>query len=387
MITTPLTRRFLHGVEEVERTARGLLPHRLPRSVRERDADPQLLLMEAQPSGVRVVFDTTAAEVALDVRATRVAYRGLPRARGIVEVVVNGELRASRELTGGDLVELDLRDGSRSLVEGPVDRIAAAVGSGDKRVEIWLPHNEQVELVALHSDAPITPAVLDGPLWVHHGSSISQGSNATAPTKTWPAVAARRSGVQLRNLGFGGSALVDPFVARVIRDTPADIISVKLGINVVNMDAMRLRSFAPAVHGFLDTIRDGHPDTPLLLISPLHCGIHETTPGPGAIDPESFGTGSPRFTATGTPGDVAGGRLTLTVIRDALATVAAAQSDDPHLRYVDGLRLFGAADADRLPLPDALHPSTEAHELIGHRFADLALPAVGGPFSEVDAPS
>jgi hypothetical protein len=35
---------------------------------------------------------------------------------------------------------------------------------------------------------------------------------------------------------------VDQFTARVIRDSPADVISVKLGINVVNLDAMRLRA-------------------------------------------------------------------------------------------------------------------------------------------------
>ncbi|KQV25217.1 hypothetical protein [Yonghaparkia sp. Root332] len=48
-------------------------------------------------------------------------------------------------------------------------------------------------------------------------------------------------------------------MARVIRNAPADVISVKVGVNVVDLDAMRLRSFVPAVHGFLDTIRDGHP--------------------------------------------------------------------------------------------------------------------------------
>ncbi|GAA4964943.1 hypothetical protein GCM10023238_35730 [Streptomyces heliomycini] len=83
---------------------------------------------------------------------------------------------------------------------------------------------------------------------------------------------------ELINLGFGGSALVDPFTARAIRDTPADLISLKLGINVVNSDAMRLRAFAPAVHGFLDTIREGHPATPLLLVSPVLCPTHENTP-------------------------------------------------------------------------------------------------------------
>ena len=71
--------------------------------------------------------------------------------------------------------------------------------------------------------------------------------------------AAALAGVDLVNLGFGGSALLDPFTARTMRDTPADLVSVKIGINLVNTDLMRLRAFAPAVDGFLDTIRDGHP--------------------------------------------------------------------------------------------------------------------------------
>jgi hypothetical protein len=158
----------------------------------------------------------------------------------------------------------------------------------------------------------------------------------------------------------------------VIRDSPADLISVKLGINVVNLDAMRLRSFVPAVHGFLDTIRDGHPKTPLLLMSPLYCGIHEETPGPGSIDLSTIGTDTVKFTATGAHGDTAQGRLTLRVIRDALAEIALARGDDPHLHHLDGLELYGAADAETHPLPDALHPDTETHRLIGTRFADFA---------------
>ena len=43
--------------------------------------------------------------------------------------------------------------------------------------------------------------------------------------------------------------------------------------------------------------------------------------------------------------------------------------DDPHLAYVDGLGLYGPADAERLPLPDNLHPDAETHRLIGERFA------------------
>ena len=42
------------------------------------------------------------------------------------------------------------------------------------------------------------------PRWVHHGSSISHGSNAAGPTSTWPAVASSVGEVDLVNLGFGG---------------------------------------------------------------------------------------------------------------------------------------------------------------------------------------
>ena len=84
-------------------------------------------------------------------------------------------------------------------------------------------------------------------MWLHHGSSISQGSNAAHPTGAWPTRAAALAGVDLVNLGFGGSALLDPFTARTMRDTPADLVSVKIGINLVNTDLMRLRALAPAV--------------------------------------------------------------------------------------------------------------------------------------------
>jgi hypothetical protein len=62
------------------------------------------------------------------------------------------------------------------------------------------------------------------------------------PTTTWPALAAAGGGVELTNLGLGVGALLDPFTARVMRDTAADLISVKIGINLVNTDAAQQSS-------------------------------------------------------------------------------------------------------------------------------------------------
>ncbi|MCI4066053.1 hypothetical protein MRQ36_27295 [Micromonospora sp. R77] len=174
-----------------------------------------------------------------------------------------------------------------------------------KDVDIWLPHHERTELVALRTDAPVVPVPDRGRrVWLHHGSSISQGSNATSPTATGPVVAAALGGVDLVNLGFGGSALLDPFTARAMRDTRADLISVKIGINLVNTDLMGLPAFTPAVHGFLDTIRDGHPTTPLLVVSPIYCPIHEDTPVPARSTsppspPGSCGSGPPATRPSG----------------------------------------------------------------------------------------
>ncbi len=243
-----------------------------------------------------------------------------------------------------------------------------------KDIEIWLPHNETTELVALRTDAPVEPAPDRGrKVWLHHGSSISHGSDAASPTTTWPALAASLGDVELINLGLGGSALLDPFTARAMRDTPADLISVKIGINLVNTDLMRLRAFGPAVHGFLDTIREGHPTAPLLVVSPILCPIHEETPGPSVVDLTDLGKGQLRFRAMGDPAEQADGKLTLRVIRDELARIVEQRaSEDPNLYHLDGRDLYGDADSAELPLPDDLHPDAATHRRIGERFAELA---------------
>ncbi|WP_241972832.1 SGNH/GDSL hydrolase family protein [Cryobacterium cryoconiti] len=327
--------------------------------------------MEVQPSGVRLSIRTRSTRIELVSHARRVSYAGADRPRGRIDLLVDGTLLRSDTLTGGDIIHTDLQSGASELESGaPHVSVFRDLGTADKEIEIWLPHNEAIELISWASDAPISPAPRRKPLWVHHGSSISHGSNATSPSAIWPAVAARSAGADLHNLGLGGSALLDPFMARLIRDAPADVISAKIGINIVNFDSMRLRAFVPALHGFLDTIRDGHPTTPILLVSPIFCGIHENTPGPGSVDVSTLGTDRIRFTTTGDEGDTRLGRLTLRVIRDAMRTLVTGRQDT-QLHYVNGLNLYGPDDAGAHPLPDAIHPDTETHALIGDRFARL----------------
>ncbi|WP_457309971.1 GDSL-type esterase/lipase family protein [Sphingomonas sp. UYAg733] len=379
LVEIPITPQLVRGALELERTAHGLLPHRLPAWARAQCADAQLAMAEAQPSGVRLAFHTHATIIELDTLATRRVYVGAPRRPdGVYDLLIDGRLTAQASADGGKTLTIDMSTGSIRTDAGPAGTLRFAdLPDRAKHIEIWLPHNETTELAALRANAPVTPAAVSGRrTWLHHGSSISQGSDAASPTGIWPAVAASRAGVELTNLGLGGNALLDPFVARVMRDAPADLISVKLGINLVNTDLMRLRAFAPAVHGLLDTIRDGHPDTPLLVVSPILCPIHEDTPGPSAFDLTVLAAGQLRFYAAGDPAERATGKLTLNIIRDALENIVDQRAnDDPAIHYLDGRKLYGAQDFAERPLPDELHPDAATHRRIGERFADLGFGA------------
>ncbi|MFJ7495074.1 GDSL-type esterase/lipase family protein [Streptomyces sp. NPDC097727] len=374
--TTPITAGLLRGALDLERTERGVLPHRLPARARQQIPDGQLAMAESQPSGVRLAFRTRATAVELDVVATKRVYVGAPpRPDGVYELLVDGRLTGRASAPEGDTITIDLTSGAAQTRPGPVETLRFTdLPDKEKDVEIWLPHDETTLLAALRTNAPVhTPPPSGRKVWLHHGSSISHGSNATTPTGTWPALASALGKVELVNMGFGGSALLDPFTARTMRDTPADLISIKIGINLVNTDLMRLRAFGPAVHGFLDTIRDGHPTTPLLVVSPIYCAIHEDTPGPSAPDLSAMSEGRLRFVATGDPAQTAAGKLTLTVIRDELARIVQQRAaTDPNLHYVHGLDLYGEADHAELPLPDDLHPDPATHQRIGERFAHLA---------------
>ena len=383
--TTPLTDAVVRGALDLEPAEHGVLPHRLPARARKQVPDAQLAMAESQPAGVRLVFRTRATAIELDVLPTKMAYVGAPpRPDGLYDLLVDGVLVGQGRAPEGNVRTTDLTTGSVTTRPGPVSTVRfPALPEGSKQVQLWLPHNEITELVALRTDAPTEPLPGNGRrVWLHHGSSISHGSDAESPSTTWPALAAALGGVELVNLGFGGSALLDPFTARTLRDTPADLISVKIGINLVNTDLMRLRAFGPAVHGFLDTIREGHPSTPVLVVSPLLCPIHEDTPGPAGPDLARLAEGRLSFVATGDPADRT--RLTLRTIRDELARITAARAqDDPHLHYLDGRELYGEPDLAELPLPDQLHPDAATHRRIGERFAGLAF-GDGGPLAPLE---
>jgi GDSL-like Lipase/Acylhydrolase family len=339
----------VRGALDLHRTAYGIRPRRLPAWTRSQLPVPPLEpLMEfdvAATAGVRLVFDTASTWIELQAHFTRIELEWLGAVDAAIDLVIDGILFSRQQINGGDLVTLRTDGSSQSTAGEGVTVRVEGLPAGAKTCEVWLPQTTGTELVGLAAELPLTRAAsVVAVRWVHYGSSISHCLEAVGPTSTWPAVAASLAGVDCTNLGFAGNAVLDPYVARAIRDMPADIVSLKVGVNVVGGAHMSPRAFLAAVHGYLDTIRDGHPTIPIVLLSPIHCPVLEPNPA-------------------GIPLTIAGIRSDL---RDLVGT-----RDDPTLFYLDGRELLGAADAHLMP--DGVHPNTEGYRLMGERFARLVL--------------
>ncbi len=245
---------------------------------------------------------------------------------------------------GGELLQTIALPANADTVEFSLPETAAP-----RPVELWLPSNAQVRIRGLEGDpaAAILPVPDWRPRWTVYGSSITKCGAASSPARTWPAVVARRQNLNLTSLGFGGQCHLDPLIGLLIRDLPADFITLKLGINVHGGGSLSPRTFKPAVIGLVRIIREKQPRTPLALVSPIISPPRETHPSNG---------------------------LSLQNMREEICDAARRlqAAGDLALRYFDGLELFGAAQTALMP--DALHPNGEGYELLGNRFADLVLP-------------
>jgi len=361
------------GAFDFDQTEAGIIPRRLPASTRLRVPE-EMQRVIATPSGIRIEFLSDTTRVELDVHLSLIlAGRKIPDAT--VDLTVDGECVQSQSHATGDLLRM-ITINEMHREPGPAVCFRfSGLENGLRRIALWLPVNAVAEVRGLRIDAGagFESVVEELPRWIHYGSSISQCSEAFSPTQTWPAIAARKGNVSLTSLGFGGQCHLDQFVAQTIRDLPADYISLKVGINIVNQNSLGRRAFASALHGFLDTIREGHADTPIILISPIFCPFSENAPGPtSASIKEVEGQKRLVFEAIQGHEEVRQNSLSLTQMRTIISDLVVARqaAGDAALGYVDGLALF-AAD-DQHDLPDDLHPNASGYVRIGERYADIA---------------
>ncbi|MBW3361797.1 GDSL-type esterase/lipase family protein [Streptomyces microflavus] len=300
----------------------GLLPLRMPLDRLDTTLSANLARLARTTAGVRFAVRTDAASIELEVENSP---GGSP-----LDVRVDGLL--AHRWTGGP----------------GRHRIAFALPAGGARpaeVEVWLPHLSATRIAAVSMAGHLSPPdAVDRPgaRWVVYGSSIVHCMYAAGPSETWPALVAAERGWRLRNLGLAGEAYLDPLLARTIRDAPADLITLELGINAYIRGGFTARTWGPAVCGFVETVRDGHPDTPVVVLTSL------AAPG--------------REQAVNSAG------MTLVETRTATARAVRVlqRLGDRALHLVDGLTLVPVADAAEV-YADGLHPTPEGEYVLADR--------------------
>jgi hypothetical protein len=335
-----LTEDFFEGAVSVERINGKLKPWRVHHTQKALFPSPDdiLLFRMGFSSAVRLRFKTDA---------TKAVLRFSPIKNLFGDFVLYGNLHYDFVIDNNILQSIEISSEDTEVI---IDDIP----SGDKIVEIWLPHNAPTEIksMELNDGANAVVAPDDRIKWITYGSSITQCNAAHSPARIWPAIAARTHDLNLTSLGYGGQCHLDPMVGRMIRDLSADIITLKLGINVYGANSLNLRTFKSAVIGLIEIIREKHSDTPIGIISPI-------------IAPEKEEADN-----------IVG--LTLQQIRleieDAVKRIKQTLNDEK-LFYFDGLKIFGEKYTGSR-LPDDLHPDAEGYEILGENIAERVLPVL-----------
>lgn len=326
---------LLDGHIDIRRRPGSIQPLRIPADEAS-FYDPFARWVASCTAGVRLRFrsDTRALTLTASQRATmgdrEVTY----------DLFIDGALVARQAPRGGAM----LKEGGGVSGDEAASVAFDNLSAGMKSFELWMPQSATVAITGLAIDdgARLEPWPDDRRTILFHGSSITHAMEGAGAPGAWPAVAAAAANLRLVNLGWAGSCILSGLAARIIRDQRADAIVLKLGINVHGDGVLKDRTFADSAHSMISIIREKHPTTPLVIISPIWSPPRD----------EEGSNGGP----------------SLARMRDILTEVVAARvkAGDAHIRYLTGLELFGPDDlAD---LPDLLHPNAAGQRRMGERF-------------------
>jgi lysophospholipase L1-like esterase len=298
------------------------------------------------PVGVRLEFvgDAKAVEIDYTCLTEDLGYRGA--GAGTSFLAWRGEQQVGEEVA--------LFEGGTAVL--PLEGVDGAADG--QIVTIYLPEGMRPTIFeARPVDGTLEPAPR-GPRWLAYGDSITEGWVASGPPHCWPAVAARKHGLDVVNLGYAGSARGEIATAEQISALDADVISLAYGTNCWTRTPHSAEMFRAGLQAFLAILRQGHPETPIVVASAVIRPDAESTPN--------------RLGAT-----LADLRAETEVVVERLQ-----QAGETQLHLVRGLPLL-TADL----LADGVHPADEGHRLLATGIGDVVarVAGVAGAATVLDA--
>lgn len=282
------------------------------------------------PVGIRLEWVGTATEVVLRFTVADASLAFPWRTSTAFSVWSDGDEVASApaDLSAGRVVLRGLPAGGPVVVHPPEGVVAAVTA---------------IEPV----DGSLQPGPI-GPRWLCYGDSVAEGWVASEASRAWPALVARRHGLDVVNLGYAGAARGEIPTAEQIARLRADVISLAYGTNCWTRTPHSAVMVAAGLDGFLDVVRHGHPATPIVVVSPIVRPDAEVTPN--------------RLGAT-------------------LADMRAAMEDVVARRVGSGDRLrlvAGAQLVDSELLADGVHPGDAGHDVMARALGEELVGALRG---------
>jgi lysophospholipase L1-like esterase len=120
--------------------------------------------------------------------------------------------------------------------------------------------------------APL-PAETPRTTWLAYGSSITAGCGASRTDLCYTQLTARRLGVDVLNMGFGGACHCEPVLADFFAAGLAwDFATIELGVNMREHARFEIDEFAKRAGYFIDRLLGAAPARPVIVITPFVSG-------------------------------------------------------------------------------------------------------------------
>jgi lysophospholipase L1-like esterase len=279
-------------------------------------------MMASIPAGVRLelVGDATEVDVTYHCAHASFGYLGGGECHSFVVWRVGAD---SAGVESTKIASIDAEEGEHTV------RLPGPAGA---RTIIYLPERMGPTILSITAvDGGIEPAPAQ-PRWLCYGDSIAEGWVVSDPDAAWPAVIGRDQGIDAVNLGYAGSARGEIPSAEELAELDADVITICHGTNCWTRTPHSAELFTAGLRDFFTIVRQGHPDTPIVAVSPITRPDAET-------QPNRLGT-------------------TLVDLRAAFEAVVTERiaAGDTALTLVEGLPLVAVEQ-----LADGIHPGDEGH--------------------------
>lgn len=282
--------------------------------------------MASLPVGVRleVVGDARALRIAYRTETEQLGYRGDGAGRTFASWTSDGHVASVAAELGEGVAEVALDPtAERTIVHLP------------EGMKPWI-----LQVTGVDGDIEPAPAQ---PRWVIYGDSVAEGWIASAPALAWPAIAGRSRGLEHVNLGYAGAARGETASAEQIAKLEADVLTVCHGTNCWTRTPHSAAQMRANTDAFLDVLRQDHPSTPIVVVSPVVRPDAESVPN--------------RLGAT------------LADLRDQMEAAALARiaAGDDGITLVEGRDLLTAAE-----LGDGIHPDDVGHRRMADAIGEAA---------------